>query len=71
MKEYDVFILKEDLNPLLPKGSKGVILMTFPDNEFEVEFVKEDATNVEYEGRDTFTVSGDLLEITWVDPTTE
>lgn len=71
MKEYDIFILKENLNPLLPKGSKGVILMTYPNNFFEVEFVKKDASNVEYDGRSTFTVSGELLEISWVDPTSE
>ena len=62
MQEYDIFILKEDLNPVLPKNSKGVIMLCYPNNEYEVEFVKDDTTNIEYQGRSTFTISGDLME---------
>jgi len=31
--------------------------------EYDVFILKEDATNVEYAGNSTFTISGDLIEI--------
>lgn len=68
MKEHDVFVLKEDLNSALPKGSQGTILMKFPHNEFLVEFGLEDGSNIEYEGVSTFTISGDIIEVTFIDP---
>jgi hypothetical protein len=67
MKEYDIFELKKDLNPMLPKGSTGVILIKYPEDEFEVEFVKKDGTNIEFEGRSTFTISKAFIQVIWKD----
>lgn len=63
MEEYDVFKLKKDLNKILPKGSVGTILIKYSDNEFEVEFVKSDGTNIEYEGQSTFCISKDYIAV--------
>lgn len=67
MKEYDVFKLKKDLNQNLPKGSIGTILIKYSDNEYEVEFVKRDGTNIEFEGQSTFCISKKYIEITLTD----
>lgn len=67
MKEYDVFKLKKDLNPNLPKGSVGTILIKYSDDEYEVEFVKSDGTNIEFEGQSTFSISKEYIEVTWTD----
>lgn len=40
MKEYDVFKLKKRVTQNLLKGSVGVILIKYFDDEFEVEFVR-------------------------------
>lgn len=63
MKKYDCFILKKDLNPLIKEGAIGVILIIYSDNDFEVEFVKEDGTNYSYNGSVTFTISKELIEL--------
>ena len=56
MKQYDTFILKEDLNPEIKAGMTGVILEIYSQNDIEVEFVKQDGTNYEYNGQPTFTI---------------
>ena len=71
MKEYDVFRLTKDLNPTLPKGSVGTILIKYSDDEYEVEFVNSDGTNIEHEGQSTFCISKDYIEITWTDNSTQ
>lgn len=56
MKEYDVFRLTKDLNPTLPKGSVGTILIKYSDNEYEVEFVRseERISNTKDKARSVF-----------------
>lgn len=63
MKEYDIFRLTKDLNPTLPKGSFGTILIKYSDDEYEVEFVKSDGTNIEHEGQITFCISKDYIDV--------
>lgn len=66
IKQYDVFILAKDVNPVIKKGMSGVILEIWADNSFEIEFVKEDGTNHEYGGLSTFTIDQSFIEkITW------
>ena len=62
IKQYDVFILSKDLNPNITQGMKGVVLETWSDNEFEVEFVKDDGTNYEFDGNGTFTIEKSYIE---------
>ena len=57
IKQYDVFKLARDINPVIKKGMKGVILEIWKPGVFEVEFVKDDATNYEFEGQSTFTLT--------------
>ncbi len=56
IKQYDTFILAKDINPVIVKGMRGVVLDIWSEKGLEVEFVKEDATNYEYQGNYTFTV---------------
>jgi hypothetical protein len=66
IKQYDVFLLAKDLNPVITKGMQGVILEMWDDNSFEIEFVKEDGTNHEYNGEAMFTVDKSFIgEIIW------
>ncbi len=63
MKQYDTFVLIKDLNPNITKGFEGVILEVYDSNTIEVEFVKEDGTNHEYNGMYTFQIDRALIEI--------
>lgn len=64
MKQYDSVELLEDLNPILKKGMRGAILEVYDEGEaFEVEFVKKDAINYEYEGQNTFAVPKGKLKL--------
>ena len=63
MKEHDCFILIKDLNPVITKGMLGVILMIYNDNDIEVEFVREDGSNYEYNELFTFTITKDIIEL--------
>jgi hypothetical protein len=66
IKQYDVFILNKDINPAITKGMEGVILEIWDSNSYEVEFVKEDGTNYEFEEQSTFTIDCTYIgEITW------
>lgn len=56
MKQYDTFILKEEINPVLKKGMQGVILEIFNSEFIEAEFVKPDGTNWEFENSFTFSL---------------
>jgi hypothetical protein len=42
---------------------QGVILMKYSEHAFEVEFVKEDGTNYEYNGQSTFTLKADEIHL--------
>ncbi len=67
MKEQDIFKLTKNLNPNLPKGSVGTILIKYSEIEYEVEFVKSDGTNIEYGGQNTFCITKDYIELTCTD----
>ena len=69
IKQYDVFSLAKDLNPVITKGMQGVILEIWDDNSYEIEFVKEDGTNYEYNGEAIFTVDKSFIgEVIWTTP---
>ena len=69
IRQYDVFLLAKDLNHEITKGMQGVILEIWGDNGFEIEFVKEDGTNHEFNGEATFTVDRSFIgEIVWTTP---
>ena len=59
--QYEVFELAKDLNPVIKKGMKGVILEIYDRDAFEVEFVKGDGTNFEFEGQFTFTIDNSYI----------
>lgn len=62
LQEYDTFELLEDLNFNIIKGMQGVILEVWVEGKvFEVEFVKVDGTNFEFEGKFTFTVESSQI----------
>ena len=63
MKQYDTFILKEDLNPEIKAGMTGVVLEIFTKDEIEAEFLKEDGSNYEYNGQATFTIKKDQINL--------
>lgn len=57
MQQYQTFELLKDINPVIKKGMHGVILEVLATDTYEVEFVKEDGTNFEYQGHFTFTIT--------------
>ncbi len=61
IKQYDVFELSKDINPTIIKGMSGVILEICGVDSYEVEFVKEDGTNFEYNGQFTFTIDRSFI----------
>jgi hypothetical protein len=61
-EQYDVFTLSKDINPAVREGMTGVILEVLSRNSFEVEFVNEDGTNVEYLGQATFTIDLSFID---------
>jgi len=56
-----MFTLIQDLNPNITAGMIGVILEILDGDTFEVEFVKPDGSNYEYEGQFTFTVQSNMF----------
>ena len=63
MEEYDIVRLIVDINPVIRKGMVGTIMLKYSDEDFEVEFVKEDATNFEYGDQSTFWLKEEQLEL--------
>ena len=63
MKQFDTFILLEDLNPEIKSGMAGVILEIPNKDEFVVEFVKPDGLNYEYNGQAIFTIKKDQMNL--------
>ena len=59
MKQYDVAILRRDINPVIKKGMRGVILEVLEKGTYIAEFVKEDGRNYEYNGEGTFILTDD------------
>ena len=63
--QFETFILTRDLNTVIVRGMTGCILEIYNDGEaYEVEFVKNDGTNFEYEGSFTFTVTSEVMRKT-------
>lgn len=62
LQQYETFELIKDLNPVITKGMRGVILEIYDQDTYEVEFVKDDGTNYEYEGQGTFTIKSDVIK---------
>ncbi len=62
LKQYDVFILAKDINSAIISGMQGVILEIWDESAFEVEFVKDDGTNYQYEGQSTFTIDRSFIK---------
>ncbi|MDW3195184.1 MAG: hypothetical protein R8G66_22610 [Cytophagales bacterium] len=63
MKQFDTFILLEDVNPKVKQGMEGVILDIYNPMIIEVEFVQEDGTNIEFEGQITYQISPKIIKI--------
>ena len=63
MKQYDIFELSKDLNPIIKKGKRGVVLQIYNDGIFEVEFVNDEGLNIEYDGRSTFTIDLSFIKM--------
>jgi hypothetical protein len=63
LKQFDIFTLKEDLNPLIKAGMVGVILEIYNPAIIEVEFVTADGNNYEYNGQRTFTIKTNIIEL--------
>lgn len=48
---------------------QGVILEIWDDKNYEIEFVKDDGTNHEYNGEATFTVDKSFIgKVIWTTP---
>ena len=62
-REHAVFLLTKDLNPLIIKGSQGVVVYVYSQHVFEVEFVNADGTNINYEGQSTFKVNSEIMQL--------
>ena len=62
LKQYDIFILAKDINYAITSGMQGVILEIWDENAFEVEFVKDDGSNYQYEGQATFTIDRSFIK---------
>ena len=60
-KEHQTFELSKDLNEVIRKGMIGVLLVIYNQNAFEVEFVKKDGTNYEFNGNSTFTIDNSYI----------
>lgn len=60
LKEYDVVRAKNDLNPLISRGTKGAVMLILHENpnKYEVEFVDENGETLEL-----LTVGDDDLEL--------
>ncbi|MDB5131163.1 MAG: hypothetical protein JWR02_912 [Mucilaginibacter sp.] len=61
-KQYQIIELTKDINPVIKQGITGVILEIYDENTFEIEFVKEDGSNYEFNGQYTFSIDSDYLK---------
>ncbi len=63
VKQYDVVLLSEDINPKMKSGTKVIILEIYENGDFfEVEAVKKDGTSVTHKDISTFTVSRNQIK---------
>ena len=60
-KQYDAFKLAKDINHKITKGMEGVILEIYDSKTYEVEFVKEDGSNYEFEGQFTLIMYNSFI----------
>jgi hypothetical protein len=65
MKEYDVVELICDLSDLLPAGTRGTIVMVYPEQNtaFEVEFTDANGKTIEVRSG----VRDDQLKVVWTE----
>jgi hypothetical protein len=49
--------LTRDLNPVITKGAKGVIIEVWDSESFEVEFLNAEGINLGHNGEFTFTLT--------------
>ena len=71
IKQYDRFVLLQDINPVITKGFIGVVLEKYAPikqkpgcaEDIEVEFVKTNGTNYTYCGVSTFCIDSSLINI--------
>jgi len=56
-RQYQIIVLTRDLNPIIKKGAKGVILEAWGNEVFEVEFLNDAGINYAYNGQFTFTLT--------------
>jgi ATP-dependent exoDNAse (exonuclease V) alpha subunit len=64
IEQNQVFELAKDLNPVIVKGMMGLIVeIQEPDKTFVAEFPKEDGSNYEYNGINSFTIATDYILI--------
>jgi len=62
IERYQSFELSKDLNPLIVKGMMGIILEVLePEKTFLAEFPGDNASNLTYEGKSSFTISSDYI----------
>jgi hypothetical protein len=59
--QYQLVTLRRDLNPVIKAGMVGVVIELWEEVMFEVEFVKGDGTNYQYDGKSTFTLGSDAF----------
>jgi hypothetical protein len=57
IKKYDVFEARLDINPAVPKGTRGTVLEEWEGGVFEVEFLNADGQQIVYEGKKSFTIN--------------
>lgn len=62
IEQYSSFVLAQDLNRVIAKGMVDVVLEDYDPDHFEVEFLKSDGTNHEFEGQVTFTIDRSFIE---------
>lgn len=63
MKQYDIFLLQEDVNSVIRKGMEGVILEIYDSTTIEVEFVWKDGGNIVFEECGTFQINPQIIEV--------
>ena len=63
IKQFDFFTVNRDINPLIPRGSRGTILEVWEGGVFEVEFLDGQGQNILYDGKKSFTITADDIGI--------
>ncbi len=63
IKQFDFFTVNRDINPVVPRGSRGTILEVWEAGMFEVEFLNAQGQNILYDGKKSFTITVDDIGI--------